>query len=93
MYTGEPGVFSTLTAVSGGYQLVRHDQVRYTFDADGRLLSETNRNGDTLAFSRDATDNLTAITDTAGRVMTVGSDGNGHIASLTLSDGRSVQYV
>lgn len=82
---------STLSAVSGGYELARPDQVRYTFDAAGRLLSIRDRNGHgfTLSYSAGL---LAAISDAANRTITLSYNPSGLLSSMGLPDGRAVAY-
>lgn len=49
-FVGAPGARSTLSAVAGGYELVRLDQVVYRFDTQGRLLSMKDRNDQASRF-------------------------------------------
>jgi Domain of unknown function (DUF6531) len=51
-FVGAAGSLSTLTAVAGGYELLRTDQVKYAFTSQGRLTSIKDRNsqGVTLAY-------------------------------------------
>ena len=91
---GAPGVFSNVSATGSGYTLLRRDQVRYTFDAQGRLLTESDPNGNTVRLSRDGNGTLTSLTDAAGHVVAVTTDSvTGRITSLRLPDGRTVAYT
>jgi RHS repeat-associated protein len=92
-FTADPGGRATLTANGGGgYSLVSYDQIHYTFDSAGKLLSETDRNGEGLTFSYTGT-HLTSATDSAGRVITFTYDPtSGLLTEVALPDGRNVQY-
>lgn len=91
-YAGDPGVLSRLAPVTGGgFTLTRRDGLRYAFDAAGRLTSETDRNGNTLAFTYTGID-LTAITNSAGRTLTLTVDAAHRITALGDPLGRSVTY-
>lgn len=89
-----PGVRSTLAAAGGGYDLTRHDQVVYHFDANGRLASMRDRNGNGLTFSYDGSAQLTQITDASGRQITLSYDGSGLLSEVATPapDSRSVGY-
>ena len=91
-FVGAPGALSTLSSASGGYELVRRDQVAYRFDAQGRLLSTKDRNGQGLTFTYDATGLLTTVTDAAGRRATLAHNSSGLVSEVSVEDGRSVAY-
>jgi YD repeat-containing protein len=91
-FVGAPGALSTLSAVTGGYDLVRADQVKYHFDSNGRLLSMRDRNGQGVTLAYDTAGNLATVTDAAGRVATFTSGPDGTLGNITLPDGRSVSY-
>lgn len=92
-FGADAGVLSTLASVAGGgYRLTRRDGVRYTFDASGQVTSLADRNANTLAFSYTGTD-LTTITDTVGRTITLQVDPGGRITSVSDPGGRSVQFA
>lgn len=90
-FKGAPGAHSTVSAVAGGYELVRHDQVRYRFDANGKLteLRDRNDNAVTLQYTNGL---LGSITDTVGRTVTLTYDGSSLLTGLSSSDGREVSY-
>jgi RHS repeat-associated protein len=90
-FTAPPGSRLTLSTVTGGYQLVRRDQVVYRFDSSGKLLSIRDRNGQgvTLAY---ASGRLSTVTDSASRTVSFSYDGSGLLSSVALPDGRHVDY-
>ncbi|MGH3134410.1 MAG: DUF6531 domain-containing protein, partial [Gaiellaceae bacterium] len=93
-YVGAAGVLSTLSAINGGadgFQLTRHDQVVYRFDANGRLLSIKDRNNQGVTFAYDASGQLERITDSVGRQVAV-QHASGRLTRVTLPDGRYVEY-
>ena len=89
-FLGAPGSRSVLSAVAGGYELTRKDQVVYRFDTSGRLLSMKDRNdqGVSLAY---AGSQLQTITDSLGRQIALTYE-SGLLDRVTLPDGRSVEY-
>jgi RHS repeat-associated protein len=89
-FVGAPGVLAQLSAVSGGYQLTRPDQLRYSFDSSGRLTALVDRNGQGLSFSY-TSGRLTTITDSVGRTVTLGYS-SGLLTTLTLPGSRQVTY-
>lgn len=91
-YVGAKGALSTLTKPGSTYELLRKDQVKYAFDASGRLTSMRDRNNQGLTFAYDGSGRLQTITDSAGRTITVTHNGSGNLTQVALPDGRSVTY-
>lgn len=94
-YERPAGVTSTLIAVAGGFELVRVDQVRYRFDAAGRLLSVKDRDDHGVTVGYDAANRPASVTDAAGRSFNLSYNGDGRIGAVTAppGDGRSVTYA
>ncbi|WP_206059488.1 RHS repeat-associated core domain-containing protein [Nonomuraea zeae] len=88
-YRRPPGVRSTLRRTDGGWVLTTPRQVRYVFDAQGRLTAVRNARdvGVTLAYESPGV----KITDASGRVVQVRVEG-GLIREISLPDGRNVNY-
>lgn len=83
---------STLQANSDGtWRFVLHQRTVETFDHEGRLISVADLNGNTTTLTYQG-NNLAKITDAAGRVITVSTDGSGRITQLTDPMGHSTQY-
>jgi YD repeat-containing protein len=90
---------------AGGYGLTTKDGSVQQFNSSGKLLSITDRFGNSTNFTYDANGFLTSVTDSFGRVLTFSpnaagriislSDGLGAIASYTYSSDRlaSVTYA
>ena len=91
-FVGAPGSLSTLASVAGGYELLRTDQVRYRFDAEGRLLSIKDRNDQGVTLGYDGQNRLTTVTDAANRQATVSYNASNLVSQVQTSDGRSVGY-
>jgi RHS repeat-associated protein len=91
-FVAESGGLSTLSSVTGGYQLVTQDQVTYRFDGNGKLTSMTDRNGNAVSLAYDGSGRLATITDSAGRTITFTSNADGTLARIDVPDGRSVVY-
>jgi RHS repeat-associated protein len=90
-FLGAAGTLSALTQVTGGYELLRKDQVRYAFDTSGLLTSIRDRNGQGLSFAY-VGGKLSTITDSAGRAITLFYNAEGLLSQVALPDGRSVGY-
>jgi len=90
-YIAAPGARSRLISTPTGYELTSRSQLKYGFDAGGRLVALSDRNGNQidLAYSAGL---LTTLTDTAGRVVTFGHDAQGNLTSATLPDGRALTF-
>lgn len=91
-FTTPAGSLSTLTSVTGGYELTRNDQVKYAFDSEGRLTSLKDRNNQGLTYAYDVSGRLQTITDATGRQATLAYDTSNNLTSVTTADGRSVSY-
>ena len=90
-FSTPPGGLSTLTTVSGGYELTRSDQVKYRFNTQGRLTSVKDRNQQGLTYAYDGSGQLATITDAAGRQIVFGYAA-GLLTTVSMADGRSVTY-
>jgi RHS repeat-associated protein len=85
------GALSTLTAVTGGYELVTHKQIHYIFDAAGTLQSMKDRNAQGVSLSYDGGGKLTSVSDSVGRQVTFTYNGS-LISNVALPDGRDVSF-
>lgn len=89
----QAGVFDDLIDDGGGaYTVRKRDLSAYHFDAAQRLASVTDKNGNALSLSYTG-DNLTQITDTAGRVFTLAYDAGNRITQITDPIARSLQFA
>ena len=90
-FVGPQGSLATLSAISGGYQLLNNDQTKLTFDSTGRLtaIKDRNNQGVTLAYNGA---NLQSVTDSVNRVVTFTPNADGTLQKVTLPDGRHVDY-
>jgi RHS repeat-associated protein len=100
--TGSPNwIGTTLRLVSGGYSLRFKDGTIYSFNAEGFLIAQADRNGNTVTISRDIDNALVQISSVSGtldfetsRVSTTdGSQYTERIESVTDQDGRKVFYL
>jgi len=88
-----PGGRSALAAVVDGYELVRHDQMRYRFDTAGRLQRMQDRNGRGLTLAYDREGHLARATLSGGRAVRFRSNADGLLISLRLPDRRRIRYA
>jgi RHS repeat-associated protein len=92
-FVGAAGALSTLTAIAGGYKLVRTDQVTYTFSSAGVLQSEQDRNGQGLSFTYDGSGRLATAVDASGHTITFGYNGASTLlASVSSTAQNTVSY-
>lgn len=85
--------FATLVQHSNGtYTRTTPSQAEYLFDQEGRLVSQRDRNGRTMAFSYNASGLLSEITDPAG-LKTIFTYQQERVASITDPMGRVTQLL
>lgn len=82
-----------VTNADGSYTLTRQARARFTFNASGQLVSESDLNGYSTSLAYDASGRLSTITDPAGRTFTLGYDASNRITSLTDSASPSRQVL
>ncbi|HVV75238.1 MAG TPA: RHS repeat-associated core domain-containing protein [Mycobacteriales bacterium] len=75
----------------GNYVFTRKARQSFTFDPSGRLIAISDLDGNTTTLSYDSSGDLSAITDPAGRAVSVTMSG-GLITSVTDVAGRTVRY-
>ena len=87
-----PWIQATLTQNGDGtYTYVLPNQDTELFDSSGRLLTETDRYGNSLTTSYDLSGNLTSVSDGAGRSITLAYNPAGEVSKVTGPMG-SVSY-
>jgi RHS repeat-associated protein len=92
-YKGDAGALATLTKPGSSFELLTNDQLKYLFDAAGRLQSMRDRNNQGLTFAYDGNGRLTTITDSANRQITLTYNGSNQLNQIAVPDGRSVSYA
>jgi RHS repeat-associated protein len=96
-YQRSPGLDAALS-YSGGTYTITYDRSseKYNFNSNGWLVSNVDRNSNTLSFAYNGTNALASIADTQGRVTTFqynsGVDTN-LISAMTDPAGRTFQYT
>lgn len=91
-YVAEPGFYDTLATNSDGtWSLTNKVQTVSIFNTNGSLASITDKNGNSLTcfYSGGI---LSAIQDTAGRLVNFTTNSYGCIASMTDPIGRTIQF-
>jgi RHS repeat-associated protein len=90
-FVGASGALATLSLVGSNYQLVRNDQITYTFDSQGRLTALKDRDNQGLTLTYNGSNQLATVTDAAGRQATLTYTGS-LLSQVALADGRHVNY-
>ena len=99
--TGEPGELTApkwaqakLVLNEGGtYTYTLPDQETFSFDKEGHLLSESDRDGNTTTISRNLEGRLETVTDAAGRKLTFAYNSEGLVESVKDPMGHVVKYA
>lgn len=77
----------------GSFILSLKDGRTHSFNAAGKLLTLTDRNGNQTALTYDTGGKLTLVTDAFGRVLTVATNTSGRVISITDSMGTIATYT
>jgi YD repeat-containing protein len=99
VWVGRADMPERLTQLTGGggqttgWQFKTASDDLEAYDANGRLLSITNRAGLSQAMGYDAQARLTSVTDSFGRQLVLGYNTSGKIATLTDPAGRQYTYA
>lgn len=90
-----PGYSSTVLRklTDGSYTLIDRTGSQRQFDSNLRLSAFSDRNGNALSFSYDATGFLTKMTDVGGRIVSISKGANGKIESITDPANRIFRYT
>lgn len=84
VYTPENATYPTLARnADGSFVLQEKDLTRRLFDAQGKLASVVDTNGNAVSLSYDVNGRLGTVTDPAGRAMAFAYDAGGRIVSVT----------
>ena len=78
---------------NGTYTFTLKNQQSDTFDKNGRLISQTDRNGLVTSLAYDANGHLASVTDPAGRELVFTTGPNGLVSTVTDPAGRTVSYA
>ena len=88
-----PWVQATLIKrLDGSYLYTLPDRRSIVFDANGRLVSEADRDGNQITASYDSSGRVSALSDGAGRSVTLARNADGTVSSATDPAGRKVAY-
>ncbi|MET0600771.1 MAG: RHS repeat-associated core domain-containing protein [Baekduia sp.] len=91
-YSANSYVQATLKELSGGnFEYVPPSRLKFTFSDQGRLLSETDANGNATTLHYTGS-NLTSVTDAVGRDLDFTYNTDGTVATVTDPAGHVVHY-
>ncbi|WP_223246883.1 DUF6531 domain-containing protein, partial [Sulfuriferula thiophila] len=83
---------STGATTGWRYTIAADDSVE-AYDATGKLLSITDRNGQTQTLAYDTNNHLISVTDAMGRQLTFTYDASSRIATMTAPSGGVYHYA
>jgi len=78
-----PSIGLKLQQTSSGYTLTDQNDNAETYDANGKLLSLTNRAGVVQTMNYDGSGRLGTVTDSFGHRLSLSYDSQGRVSSVT----------
>ncbi len=85
-------VFATLVQNgNGGWTFTRKKRTAFAFDSSGRLISESDLDGNATTLAYDSSGHLSTVTDPAGRTLAFTWNGS-HVTQVRDSGGRTASY-
>ncbi|WP_431112463.1 RHS repeat-associated core domain-containing protein [Variovorax paradoxus] len=69
------------------------DNSTFNFDASGKLQSEVDRNGWTIAYTYNGLDQLVSVTNGFGRTLSLAYNSAGQLTAITTPDARVINYA
>lgn len=92
--TGNADTQLALTKDASGYALATRNGQRETFDANGRLLTQTTATGQTTTYTYDTDGRLATIRGPHGHTLTyIWDTTNNRVSSITLPDSKIISYA
>jgi RHS repeat-associated protein len=94
-FTPEPGIgYQLVNIAGGGYQLIDEQDNVETYDSSGKLLTVSDRAGNTQTLTyRSSVGLLSSVSDSFGHALTFAYDSENRLASVTAPNGSAVQYA
>ncbi len=90
-----PGTLTQATSAAGATSYLykpNESDSQYSFNAEGKLVSHTHRNGWTMQYAYNAAGQLTAIINHFGRSLQLAYHTNGQFAQITTPDNQVIRY-
>jgi RHS repeat-associated protein len=87
-----PLVQATFAKEGSSYIYTLPNQTKLDFESTGRLVSETDRNGNAITMSYNSKGQLESATDSAGRKLTFVYNSGGQVESVKDPMGHTVKY-
>lgn len=91
-WAGDPDTDRVLRETTGGYTVDLPDGRTEQYDTAGKLISETDRNGQITTYTYDSAGKLTTVTGPYGHTLQFVYDANGHLTRLTDPNGKIITY-
>jgi RHS repeat-associated protein len=82
-----------VTQGNGGFTLSMKDGSVHQFNPAGKLLSMSDRNGNSTSLAYDSNGFLSSVTDPFGRVLTLTTNANGQVLSISDTIGTIASYT
>ncbi|MDP3652021.1 MAG: DUF6531 domain-containing protein, partial [Rhodoferax sp.] len=90
---GTSSLVPTTTPVVGHLLTRSEDDSRWQFDATGKILSVTQRNGWVTRYSYNSTGQLSTVTNHFGRSLQFTYNAAGQLSTATTPDGQTIRYT
>lgn len=85
------GNFTTLAREGTGYRWTRRDRTNVVFDAEGRMVTSGDLNGNTISYGYDGAGRLSTRVDPLGATTTLTYDSAQRLSSITDPHGRTTR--
>ena len=92
VWRGDADTQLILTQDASGYTLVYRSGVSERYDTTGKLLSDTDANGQTTSFGYDANDRVATVTGAFGHALSFAYGATGNVSTVTDPTGAVYAY-
>jgi len=86
------GNLTTLSRQGTGYLWIRHDRTQVVFDAEGRMVTNTDLNGNAITYGYDDGGRLSTRVDPLGGTTTFTYDAAGRLSAITDPYDRTTRF-
>ncbi|MBL4762790.1 MAG: hypothetical protein JKY93_08830, partial [Gammaproteobacteria bacterium] len=91
-WSGDSDTRLRLTEEGNSFIITQADGAEEVYDLSGKLLSESDRNGNTTTYSYDVDERLQRVTGPYGHNLSFSYDIDGHLTGMTDPDGNTTAY-